>query len=188
MVLSVASLVAAQPTFAGVKIGAGDVNLPPPNLPRPTTQPQEPAPTPQQQAAAERQLVKASPLARSVAELFRKEVTDLKAGLIEKALVNVPPQQRDSFRRSLAREIKVERVLDLYAVTLEQYYTEAELKSLRTFMADDTHRQMLEKLPTVLGRMGMDRQTYLNQVLQEFLNKEFYQKLEKGDPTILTPR
>lgn len=178
--------------FAGVKIGAGNIDLPPSNLPRATSPEQtldeKPEPSLQDIQYAERQQVKASALARSVAELFRKDVTDLKSSLIEKALVNVPSNQRDSYRRNLGREIKVGRVLNLYAVTLDQYYTEDELKSLRTFMADDTHRAMLEKLPTVMNRMGMDRQSYLNQVLQDFLNKEFYQKLEKGDPTILTPR
>ncbi|MBA44212.1 MAG: hypothetical protein CMF62_09465 [Magnetococcales bacterium] len=178
--------------FAGVKIGAGNIDLPPSNLPRATSPEQtldeKPEPSLQDIQYAERQQVKASALARSVAELFRKDVTDLKSSLIEKALVNVPSNQRESYRRNLGREIKVDRVLNLYAVTLDQYYTEDELKSLRTFMADDTHRAMLEKLPTVMNRMGMDRQSYLNQVLQDFLNKEFYQKLEKGDPTILTPR
>lgn len=178
--------------FAGVKIGAGNIDLPPSNLPRATSPEQtldeKPEPSLQDIQYAERQQVKASALARSVAELFRKDVTDLKSSLIEKALVNVPSNQRKSYRRNLGREIKVDRVLNLYAVTLDQYYTEDELKSLRTFMADDTHRAMLEKLPTVMNRMGMDRQSYLNQVLQDFLNKEFYQKLEKGDPTILTPR
>lgn len=186
------SLFVPAAAFAGVKIGAGDIDLPPPNLPKATspeqTHDETPEPTPEEVGFAERTQVKASALARSVAELFRRDVANLKTSLIEKALINVPSNQRDSFRRSLGREIKVERVLNLYAVTLDQYYTEAELKSLRTFMADDTHRAMLEKLPSVMNRMGMDRQIYLNQVLQNFLNKEFYQKLEKGEETILTPR
>jgi len=173
-------------SFAEVKIGAGTVKTyaqPTPASPAvPNGAPTNAAPLPENKPQ------KASPLARSTAELFRKEIIDLKEALIANALKNVPLRQRPDFQKKLAGEIRVDKILNLYALTLEKYYTEAELKALRTFMADDTNRQMLEKLPTVLGQMGLNRQEYLNIVLENFLRRELLEKLEKGEPTILTPQ
>ena len=185
LALTLALTLAPQGAFAGVKIGASTMTMPPstkPQLPQDTqtiaeATGQKPLPT-----------AKASPLARSVAELFRKDVEELKTVLIERSLVNVPPAEKATYRRQLDRELQTNKVLNLYGLTLEKYYTEDELKALRTFMGDDTNRAMLEKLPTVLSQMGFDRQQYLNQVLENFLKRELFDKLEKGDATILTPR
>lgn len=182
--LALVLVAAPAASFAGVKIGAGDVKLftPPENTT--ATQADQPNTPP----PPENKPQKASPLARSTAELFRREIVELKEALIKKSLRNAPKSRRDDFRQKLGREIKIEKILNLYALTLEKYYTEDELKALRTFMAEDTNRQMLEKLPAVLSQMGLDRQDYLNMVLENFLRRELFEKLEKGEPTILTPQ
>lgn len=172
---------------AGVKIGAGDIPLAA-TAPKPTKQaPQEKA-EPKEKELPLRLHQKAGPLARSTAELFRADATALKTAIIEKSLANVPLIERAKFRKGLEKELSVDKILNLYGLTLEQYYTEAELKSLRTFMADPTNRSMLEKLPNVLDQMGMDRQQYLNAVLEDYLQRELFDKLQKGEETILTPQ
>ncbi len=128
-----------------------------------------------------------SHLARSVAEMFRYEATELRDTLINRSLKAVPKSKQKENRKELEKHIDIGHILNLYAKTLHSYYTEDELKALRTFMADETNRQMLEKLPIVMSQMGLDRQQYLNTVLQNMLQKEMIDKLKQGESSILNP-
>lgn len=127
------------------------------------------------------------PLAENVANMFRPELVKLRDSLVSRALKRLPPEARQDKRAEFERYINIEQLLSLYTQTLVAYFTKEELKALRTFMADDSGRQVLEKLPDVMSSMRLKRQRYLQETLGEILRKEVLEKAEKGEPSLLAP-
>lgn len=134
--------------------------------------------------AAKKELV---PLAENVANMFRPELVELRDALVNRALNRLPVDERASRRPAFEAYINIEQMLSLYTQVLVKYFSKQELKALRTFMADDTGRAVLEKLPAVMGEMQLKRQEYLQGTLREILQKEVLEKAAKGEPTLLAP-
>lgn len=166
-------------------MGAGSVKSVQSALPSPEQAAKEHDRAAMQEAVkAKKELV---PLAENVAHMFRPELVELRDGLVNRALNRLPPEAREKRRDEFEAYIDIEQILDLYTQTLVDYFTKEELKALRTFMADDTGRKVLEKLPEVLSHMHLKRQQHLQNSLSTLLQEQVMDKVRKGDPSLLAP-
>ena len=127
------------------------------------------------------------PLARSVSNIFRPQLTELRDSLVDRALSRLPEDRREAMRPTFEAYIDIDHLQSVYTRTLLDYYTEEELKALRTFLADDVGQRVLAKLPMALSRMHLERQKHLERTLEEIIRKEVLEKAASGEPTLLAP-
>lgn len=172
-------------TWAAVQVGAGHMKTYKSAFPTPAElREDEDIEAMEKAVAAKKELV---PLAENVAHMFRPELEDLRNSLVNRALNRLPPDARAEQREVFEAYIDIDQILGLYSQTLITYFTKEELKALRTFMAEENGRQVLNKLPEVLTQMRLKRQKYLQNTLQNILQKEVIDPVKKGEGSLLAP-
>lgn len=127
------------------------------------------------------------PLAESVSNMFRPQLIELRDTLVNRTLTRLPKNKREEKRPEFEAYIDIDQLQSIYTQTLLDFFTEEELKALRTFMADDAGHKVLTKLPMALDQMRLKRQHYLEKTLEEIIQEEVYEKARKGEPSLLAP-
>lgn len=184
--LITASILCPIQAHAAVKIGAGTVKTAP-QTPIPATHTAEDIPPPPKIRRAVKEQQENLPLAQSIAEAFRTDIETLKTNLARQATQKLRPEHRQAQQDKFIAYINTDHILSLYTKTLLTYFTKEELKTLRTFLAEPEGQNIIKKLVEVLNKIQLDRQAYLQHVLNQLVEEQVYEKLRKGEKTLLTP-